>query len=173
LGKGTTFRVYLPEVDQPVDYSSPTPEKIMAVASNSATLLVVEDERAFRDLLHEGLQSSGFRVMVASNGVEALKVAEQYDGPIHVLITDVIMPQMSGPELAKCLTQARGNLNVLYISGYTDDKLGKIVESNGELTWIQKPFYINELVRKIQEILERKVGPSNRQPAGSQFPRAE
>ena len=82
----------------------------------------MEDERAFRDLLHEGLQSKGYQVLVASNGVEALQVAEQHDGPIRVLITDVIMPQMSGPELAKCLIKVRRNMEVLYMSGYSDDK---------------------------------------------------
>jgi FixJ family two-component response regulator len=70
------------------------------------------------------------------------------------------MPQMSGPELAKCLTQVRQNTDVLYMSGYADDKLNAIASSDGELTWMQKPFYIDDLVRKIQEILQRKDGPS-------------
>jgi two-component system, cell cycle sensor histidine kinase and response regulator CckA len=108
--------------------------------------------------LRDGLQSKGFHVLVASNGVEALQVAEQYDGPIRMLITDVIMPQMSGPELAKSLTKARGDIDVLYMSGYTDDKLGNIAGSNGELTWIQKPFYLNDLLARIQEILHRHDG---------------
>jgi DNA-binding NtrC family response regulator len=85
--------------------------------------------------------------------VEALQIAEQHNEPIRMLITDVIMPQMSGPELAKCLTKVRGNLDVLYMSGYADDKLGAIAGSNGQLTWIQKPFYIDELVKKIEEVL--------------------
>jgi len=78
-----------------------------APLSGSATLLVVEDEHAFRELLREGLQSKGYQVLVASNGVEALQVAEQHPEAIRVLITDLIMPQMSGPELAKCLTKVR------------------------------------------------------------------
>ena len=80
-----------------------------------------------------------------------------------MLITDVIMPQMSGPELAKSLTKVRDNIDVLYMSGYADDKLGTFTDSNGELTWIQKPFYIHDLVRKIQEILRRKDGHSSRE----------
>jgi PAS domain S-box-containing protein len=162
LGKGTTFRVYLPQVDRPVEDVSPQPEKMAALPSGSATLLVVEDERAFRELLRDGLQSRGYRVLVASNGVEALQVSEQHNGPIRMLITDVIMPQMSGPELAKCLTKVRDNIDVLYMSGYADDKVGTITGSNGELTWIQKPFYMNDLVRKIQEILARKDRPTSR-----------
>lgn len=158
LRKGTTFRLYLPQVDQPEEEGSRQPQKLAAFPRGSTTLLVVEDERAFQDLLRDGLQSKGFHVLVASNGVEALQVAEQYDGPIRMLITDVIMPQMSGPELAKSLTKARGDIDVLYMSGYTDDKLGSIAGSNGELTWIQKPFYLNDLLARIQEILHRHDG---------------
>jgi DNA-binding NtrC family response regulator len=158
--QGTVFSVYLPRVHQPVEDVSTQPQHIKTLSPGSATLLVVEDERAFRDLLHEGLQARGYDVLVASNGVEALRVAEQHDGPIRLLITDVIMPQMSGPELAKCLTQVRENTDVLYMSGYADDKLNAIASSDGELTWMQKPFYIDDLVRKIQEILQRKDGSS-------------
>jgi CheY-like chemotaxis protein len=152
-GQGTVFRVYLPRINQPEEKAPAQPEKILPVPSGSETLLVVEDERPFRELLHEGLQSRGYRVLVASNGVEALQVAEQYEGPIRMLITDVIMPQMSGPELAKSLIKVRGNIDVLYMSGYADDKLGPLVGSNGELTLIQKPFYLNDLVQRIQEIV--------------------
>jgi two-component system cell cycle sensor histidine kinase/response regulator CckA len=152
LRKGTTFRLYLPQIDQPEEEISRSPQKLAAFPG-STTLLVV-DERAFQDLLREGLQSKGFHVLVASNGVEALQVAEQYDGPIRMLITDVIMPQMSGPELAKCLTKVRGDIDVLYMSGYTDDKLGNIAGSNGELTWIQKPFYLNDLLARYRRIAD-------------------
>jgi two-component system, cell cycle sensor histidine kinase and response regulator CckA len=100
-------------------------------------------------------------VLVASNDVDALQIAERHKGPIRVLITDVIMPQMSGPELAKSLTKVRRNTDVLYMSGYTDDKLRNIPDSDGELSFSQKPFYINELVGKIQELLGRKAEHSN------------
>jgi PAS domain S-box-containing protein len=162
LGKGTIFRIYLPQVDQPVEAPALQPVKTAEISAGSETLLVVEDERAFRDLLHEGLESRGYQVLVASNGVEALQVAEQYSGPIRVLITDVIMPQMSGPELAKSLRKVRRNTEVLYMSGYTDDRVGEMSSSSGELTLIQKPFYIDDLVRKIQEIVARKGGQAKR-----------
>ena len=167
LGKGTVFRVYLPQVDPPLEEPSRQREKLAAVPAGSATIMVVEDERAFRDLLHDGLQSRGYQVLVASNGVEALRIAEEHAGPIRLLITDVIMPQMSGPELAKCLTEVRGNLDVLYMSGYTDDRLGAMAGTNGELAWIQKPFYLDDLQRKIQEILLRKEGPASRPSSAS------
>ncbi len=174
LGKGTTFTVYLPRVDQPVRVSSlaaplePPPE----ISPTSEVLLVVEDERAFRDLLHEGLQAKGYQVLVAANGVEALQVAEEYKGSISVLITDVIMPKMSGPELAKDLKKVRPNTDVLYMSGYTDDKVANISEPNGNLMLIQKPFYIDELVRKVQEILRRKGGHSSPDASSPDLQRA-
>jgi len=159
LQKGTTFIIYFPEIDQPVEAACSQAASVER-PSHSETLLVVEDESAFRDLLHEGLQSKGYHVLVAANGVEALQVAEQYKGSISLLITDVIMPQMNGPELVKSLKKVRGHTDVLYMSGYADDKVNNISESDGELTLIQKPFYIDELVRKIQEILYRKDGRS-------------
>ncbi len=156
LGKGTIFRIYLPRVDLPlqVPSSQARPEALPPdLPPESATLLVVEDETTFRDLLREQLHSRGYQVLVASNGVEALQIAEQYKGPIRVLITDVIMPQMSGPDLSRNLTKLRGKTDVLYMSGYTDDKLSNTLETAPELTFLQKPFHIDDLVRKIQEIL--------------------
>ena len=166
LGRGTTFNVYLPQVDLPVQEAASASRT--AGPTGSETLLVVEDEPAFRDLLREGLQSRGYQVLVASNGVEALQVADRHDGPIHLVITDVIMPQMSGPELARCLTDVRGNIDVLYMSGYADDKLGTFPGSNGELTWIQKPFYLDDLLRTTKDILQRRGRIS--QPSESRGP---
>ena len=123
--------------------------------------------RSFRELLCEGLQSRGYQVLAASNGVDALQLVERHNGPIHLLITDVIMPQMSGPELARNLIDVRGNIAVLYMSGYADDKLGNITGSNGELTWIQKPFYLDDLLQKIKEILPRKNTPSSQAPGAT------
>jgi len=106
-------------------------------------------------LLRDGLAARGFRVLIAANGAEALEVAERFADPIRLLITDVIMPQMNGPDLAKSLRSVRRETEVLYISGYADDNLSD-VSSSGELALLQKPFSMNELVRKIEEILARK-----------------
>jgi DNA-binding NtrC family response regulator len=118
------------------------------------TILLVEDEAAFRDLLREGLHAKGYEVLVGENGVDALQVAEQHQGRIHLLVTDVIMPQMSGPELAQRLKEVRPEIQVLYMSGYTDDKLAELSEPDNELALIQKPFYITELAKKIRELLD-------------------
>ena len=159
IGKGSTFTIYLPQYEQRTATSASGDGRHSYTQSNrrngSETLLVVEDEPAFRDLLRDGLQAHGFEVLVAANGVEALRVAEQFDGEIPLLVTDVIMPHMSGPELVSSLKKIRPKTDIIYISGYTDDKLRDDF-SSGELTLIQKPFYIDELLRKIQEILARR-----------------
>lgn len=166
LGSGTTFMVYLPGIDQLAAPNSLDRQRSngrhQQTANLSETLLVVEDESAFRELLRDGLQAQGFNVLVAANGVEALQLAEQHAGPIRILITDVIMPQMSGPELARALRTAR-DTEVLYMSGYTDDKLRDMTES-GELVLLRKPFYLDELVQRITEILARQ----NRAESGNQ-----
>jgi PAS domain S-box-containing protein len=162
LGKGTTFKVYLPQVDLALEEPPSTAPEMAAFPPESETLLVVEDERAFRELLRDGLQSRGYQVLVAANGMDAMQIAERHNGPIRMLVTDVIMPQMSGPDLARCLTKVRHNMGVLYMSGYADDRVGNISESDGNTTLIQKPFYIEELVRKIQEILRRNDTPASR-----------
>lgn len=152
LGIGSTFRVYLPQVQAlPEAVAKPVTTEI---PHGSETLLVVEDEPAFRNLLQDGLRSRGYRVLVAPNGVEALKTAQEHADSIRLLITDVIMPQMSGPELVRSLRKIRSNIRVLYISGYSDDKLGDL-SSSDSLGLIQKPFYIDDLVRHVQRILGR------------------
>jgi two-component system, cell cycle sensor histidine kinase and response regulator CckA len=161
IGEGTTFSIYLPQADQSAERASPQGQPANG-RPGSETLLVVEDEAAFRDLLRDGLQARGYHVLVAANGVAALRVAEEYSGPIRVLVTDVIMPQMSGPELARTLKKIRPGIEILYISGYTDDKVSDDDSSSGDVTLMQKPFYIDDLVRKIEEILARRGSPGNR-----------
>ena len=158
IGEGTTFSIYLPRADQSAERASPQ-GRPGNVRPGSETLLVVEDEAAFRDLLRDGLQARGYHVLAAANGVEALRVAEECSGPIRVLVTDVIMPQMSGPELARTLKKIRPGIEILYISGYTDDKVSDDDSSSGDVTLMQKPFYIDDLVRKIEEILARGGSP--------------
>ncbi len=160
-GQGTTFRVYLPQIEQAVDPASP-PTAPAELRQGSETILVVEDEPDFRNLLRDGLQARGYTVLIANNGVDALRVAEQHLGPIRLLLTDVIMPEMSGPELAKCLKEARQDIDVLYMSGYTDDKVANIAELDGNLALIQKPFYMSELVQKMHDILGRRSDHSSR-----------
>jgi two-component system, cell cycle sensor histidine kinase and response regulator CckA len=160
MGRGATFRVYLPRVmedaEVAVAFSMP------ALPRGSETILLVEDDAILRDLVCESLQASGYHVLAAENGVDALRVAEQHAGPIRLLITDVIMPQMSGPELVKSLNELRPGLDVLYMSGYADDKLAEGPVLDRDIPLIQKPFHLGGLTRKVQEILGR--GPKTGLP---------
>ena len=155
-GKGTTFRIYLPRVDEEVESTS-SQRVSTETTQGSETVLLVEDDSVLRELIHEGLGVGGYKVLVAANGVDALQVSHQHAGSIDVLITDVIMPQMSGPELARSLSPRRPGIKVLYISGYTDDKLRHTLVSDPDVALIQKPFQLVDLTRKVREILDRSA----------------
>lgn len=156
-GQGSTFSIYLPRLEQPIDSPSAVPAAIeqRKGAYGSETLLVVEDEGAFRNLLRDGLRSKGYDVLVASNGVDALRVAEDFQGEICLLVTDMIMPHMSGPELASALRKSRPDVAVLYMSGYTDDEV-RDEPISSEVTLMQKPFYVDQIAGRIREIIGRK-----------------
>jgi len=124
----------------------------------SETILLVEDEEPMRELLLEELQAGGYKVLVAANGVEALHIAGQYRGSIDLLITDVIMPQMSGPALARSLNEHRPRIKVVYISGYSDEKVRDIAMSDPHVALIQKPFQLKDLNQKLREVLNRRNG---------------
>jgi CheY-like chemotaxis protein len=148
---GTTFKIYLPRTDAALEPVAAPDSELLAPGTES--ILVVEDDLAVRTLTVKTLQSCGYQVQESSNAFEALRLLKK-NPQFDLVITDVIMPQMSGPELARSLRKVRRNTDVLYMSGYTDDKVGDM--SSGELTLIQKPFYLDDLVRKIREIVARK-----------------
>jgi two-component system cell cycle sensor histidine kinase/response regulator CckA len=157
LGQGSTFTIYLPRLEQPVEPFSTkrAPAEQRARAYGSETLLVVEDEVAFRNLLRDGLQSKGYEVLVAANGIDGLRVAEEFQGEICLLVTDVVMPHLNGPELASALRKSRPDVAVLYMSGYTDDEI-RDEPISSEITLMQKPFYVDQIAAKIREIIARK-----------------
>lgn len=155
VGKGTTFRIYLPRVEAEVEELSP--QTVMAhPARASETILLVEDEEPFRELLVEHLKDHGYTTLAAGNGLEALQVAKRQSSPIHLLITDVIMPQMSGPALVQSLLALRPQMKVLYITGYTDDKLRDTPLSDSEVALLQKPFQLSDLIQKVRDLLDRR-----------------
>jgi DNA-binding response OmpR family regulator len=125
------------------------------------TLLLVEDEPQIRQMALEFLSEGGYNLLVASNGIEALKILEEESGPVHLILTDVVMPQMSGRELAERAVVTRPETKVLYMSGYTNDAIVRhgVLDSG---TWfIQKPFSPDALARKVREVLDSS-GLSNR-----------
>jgi CheY-like chemotaxis protein len=156
VGKGTSFKTYFPQLEG----ACVTPAlvaSIPAVPGGVETVLLVEDEESLRNLALGCLQTCGYKVLEAKDGRDALEVASRYRGTIHLLLTDVIMPGISGRELADRLTQVRPELKVLYMSGYTHDLVTQrgILASGSEL--LQKPFAINALLNKVREMLEGKA----------------
>jgi CheY-like chemotaxis protein len=158
-GKGCTFKVYLPQVGQRPDViSHPPPAQ---PARGSETILVVEDEESVRRLIHSILRKAGYTVLQARDGQEALSFCQDYTDPIHLLFSDVVMPQMSGPELATRVSSLRPDLKMLFTSGYTDNAvvLHGVLEAN--TPFLQKPFTPAGLTSKVREVLQGKYPKVN------------
>jgi PAS domain S-box-containing protein len=152
VGKGTTFKIYLPRTAEEVDESGPG-RSLVEAQQGTETLLLVEDEDAVRALVRNVLKERGYRVMEASRGQDALDLAEQYWGQIDLLVTDVVMPQMSGRELARRLANLRPQIKVLYISGYADNAVWYEGGLDSAVAFLQKPFSPEALAHKVREVL--------------------
>jgi signal transduction histidine kinase/ActR/RegA family two-component response regulator len=159
-GVGTTFDVYLPCTESgPADTVAPPPAS-MAMPRGSETILLAEDEEQVRNLGQAILTKLGYEVLVARDGVEALELQARHQGSIHLLISDVVMPRMSGDELAQRLLERVPGIRILFVSGYTADAtLSSHLPAN-ELTLIPKPFTAELLALKTREILDRKLDES-------------
>src|SRR5580704_811128 len=149
--RGTVFTIYFPRVDEPSDAVGAAPVPLSAVGG-SETVLLVEDEDSVRQLVRETLESRGYRVLEAANGNAALTLAAAHADPIHLLITDVVMPGLSGHELVQQLQPTRPDLKVLYLSGYAQDAFTPGT-SEAQKSFLQKPFTLQSLTRKVREIL--------------------
>ena len=152
-GQGTTFKIYLPKIDEPIDgglASSPPPSP----SYGKETVLVVEDEEGVRALVRDILEQSGDTVLEASHGAQALETSERHPGPIHLFLTDVVMPEMSGRELVQRLAPLRPASKVLFMSGYTANAVVHRGALDSETEFLQKPFTAATLTRKVREILD-------------------
>ncbi|MEY2520273.1 MAG: two-component system, cell cycle sensor histidine kinase and response regulator CckA [Verrucomicrobiota bacterium] len=154
-GKGSTFRIYLPQVTAPVDFTK-TPLAPVDKSENFETVLVVEDEEIVRELVCEVLQEQGYNILCARDGVDALEMAGTFDGTIHLLVTDVIMPNMNGQELAAKLSAVRPDMKVLYVSGYSDNDIGDHGVLDPRFDLLQKPFTPQTLARKIRDVIHER-----------------
>jgi PAS domain S-box-containing protein len=149
-GRGAVFRVYLPRVDEPPPAAAAEAGSVLGRAG-SETVLLVEDEAAIREMLREILTEEGYKVLSAASPEEALRAAREAPGTIHVLVSDVVMPVMSGPELAARITEVRPGLKVLYMSGYTSPAVSDLVAARA---FLQKPFPPAALTAKVRELLD-------------------
>jgi two-component system cell cycle sensor histidine kinase/response regulator CckA len=150
--KGTTFKIYLPRVDADVDVVTPT--IVPATLRGTETILLVEDEEQVRAVVLSMLRRQGYQVIPARNAGEALLLCEKHPGKIDLLLTDVVMPQMSGPELAKRLAATRPETRVICMSGYTDDSIVRHGVLETGVAFIQKPITPAALTRKVREVLD-------------------
>jgi PAS domain S-box-containing protein len=152
LGKGTTFKIYLPEVAKGV-VPVPVESAPGRAQRGSETILLAEDEDSLRALISDLLQQNGYNVLAASCGAEALKIAESYDGPIHLLLTDIVMPGIGGPALAKNLAAVRPETKVMYMSGYIEFHSAGSSPLPPDAPMMQKPFSHETLIREIGSAL--------------------
>jgi CheY-like chemotaxis protein len=155
IGRGTTFQVLLPCVASSRQTSEVAAEKRSCGEGPAPTILLVEDDDSVRRMMRHLLEREGYRMLEAENAQRAVEVAGSYEGAIHVLVTDVLMPGMTGLDLAAKLLHLRPDLKILFVSGYPHDSLQRLGLSKGELNLLPKPFPVSELLRRVQMLVPR------------------
>jgi PAS domain S-box-containing protein len=160
VGRGTTFKVYLPRVDEPEPALAEAVQP--APTSGAETVLLVEDEPALRDLIKYALTGNGFTVLDVPGPADALALSRTHTSPLHLLLTDVIMPGMDGPALAKQLQKERPDIKVLYMSGYATNFIVHDGAVDAGTNFLEKPFHPRTLLNKVREVLDKtaRVGPA-------------
>src|SRR5207247_2600359 len=161
-GHGTTFKIYLPQVEAPLEGRAvgAAPGDL---PRGTETILLVEDAAAVRAVTRQVLERQGYTVLEAAHGAAALQTAAGHPGPIHLLLTDVVMPVLSGRQLADQLARLRPDAKVLYASGYTDDAVVRHGVLESGISYLQKPFTADSLARKVREVLDRPTRSCPRQ----------
>ena len=153
LGVGTSFHLYMPQTEEAIALPAPILLDTRSMAG-SETILLVEDQDAIRSLLNQILERKGYTVLPARDGREALLLSEKHMAEIDLMITDIVMPQMSGHELAHKLSATRPSMKIIYISGYADRSLEQIDGASAEVAYLEKPFSPDVLMRKVRAVLE-------------------
>lgn len=153
-GRGTTFKIYLPRVTDPVSVEDARTRGLPSIGRRTATILVVEDDDDVRALVCDALLSRGYTVLIAGTPEEAFRVADGHHGPINLLVTDVVMPGGTGPKLATALMTRRPELRVIYMSGFTDEVVVRNGTLRSDATFLQKPFTLTELEQAVHTLLE-------------------
>jgi CheY-like chemotaxis protein len=158
-GAGTTFEIYLPQATGKAASAEPD-EKPSTISGGSETVLVVEDEAGVRELACQFLRVKGYDVLEAAGGMQALDIARSHAGTIHLLLSDMVMPKMSGGELAKRLKAIRPEIRIAFMSGYSEFSRGDLGKGFPEAPVLQKPFSPASLVEIVRDTLSRPVAPA-------------
>lgn len=153
-GKGTSVKVFLARVVEPGRTAESTPQRRPGPVGGRETVLLVEDNAMIRDLAVAALREAGYDVLVAEHGVDALRVAEEAARPVRLLITDVVMPEMSGVALADRLTRSQPGLHVIFMSGYTEETIAHHGVETASSAFLAKPFLTDALLQKAREVLD-------------------
>ncbi len=165
-GEGATFRIYLPRVDHPHESAAAGAGPV--APGGTETILLAEDTESLRDMIRETLEERGYRILAAADGVEALTLARAFEGEINLLLTDVIMPNMGGAELAAKLVSLRPSTRVAFMSGYTDGALSRHGVLGEGVLLMEKPFTTDRLARVVREALDRPRPPAVPRPEQAQ-----
>ncbi len=154
-GRGTTFQVYLPRVAEP-DAGEASARAAYETPRGTETVLLAEDEEAARAIVRIALQAQGYTVLEAGDGEDGVRLCREHRGPIHLLVTDVVMPKISGRRLAEQVVRMRPGTKVLYVSGYTDDVVVRHGVVQQDIAFLQKPFSLWALARRVRDVLDGK-----------------
>jgi len=154
VGQGTSFKIYLPRVTEVADTDHPTPTVVSSSGAGTETILLAEDNAGLRKLVTRVLVPAGYTVLEAATGDEALRLVERHEAPVHLLLSDVVMPGLSGRQLAEQLAQTRPGMKVLYMSGYTNDTIVRHGVLEAQMPFLNKPFTAAALLRKVREVLD-------------------
>ncbi|MGH9719209.1 MAG: PAS domain S-box protein [Bryobacteraceae bacterium] len=154
VGVGTVFKIYFPKLRDEADLALATADMAVAVKGGVETILLVEDEAGVRRMIREMLRRQGYTILEASDGHIAQKICREYDRPIALLLTDVVMPEISGRELSERLHQDRPSMRVLFMSGYTDDAIVLQGALEAGIAFLQKPFTPDQLALKVRQVLD-------------------
>jgi CheY-like chemotaxis protein len=159
VGQGTTFKIFLPSVDRPADPAALVMAEAPLSSRGSETILLVEDDEQVRVVTSGILRNNGYEVIEARNAGEALLQAERHATKIELMVTDVVMPQLSGPALAARLAPSRPEMKVLFMSGYTDDSVVRHGVLDHTMSFLQKPITVASLTAKVREVLDAPSAP--------------